>query len=164
LTLHHPDRPTGSVNAGSNGGTAWTRPVSVPASSATLLVTQYTYNSAGWVYDVIDPMGIDTRTNYDNLGRIIETIQDDTNGTETSESNITTSYNYDGNNNVINVHRKRCQEPFLGDSAGKRKRFLAPFFGRCEQPATRQSKTPQIGHRRALSIRMKRTSEPMFTD
>jgi YD repeat-containing protein len=94
------DRLITSVDAGTNDGTAWTRPSSVPASSATLLVTQYTYNSAGWVYNVIDPMGIDTRTNYDNLGRIIQTIQDFTNGTETSDSNITTSYNYDGNRQV----------------------------------------------------------------
>jgi YD repeat-containing protein len=103
LTLNHSDRPIGSVDTGTNGGTAWTRPSSVPASSCTLLVTQYTYNSAGWPYDVIDPLGIDTRTNYDSLGHIIQTIQDFTNGTETTESNnVTTSYNYDGNNNVTN--------------------------------------------------------------
>src|SRR5262249_39362416 len=48
----------------------------VPASSATLLVTNYIYNAAGWVQDVIDPMSIDDRTNYDNLGRVTQTIQD----------------------------------------------------------------------------------------
>ena len=54
---------------GTNDGTAWTRPGSVPASSATLLVTNYAYNAMGLVQDVTDPMGIDTRTLYDNLGK-----------------------------------------------------------------------------------------------
>jgi hypothetical protein len=50
-----------SVNAGSNGGTAWTRPGTVPSSSATLLVTTYAYSYYdldGPVVDVHDPMGI----------------------------------------------------------------------------------------------------------
>ncbi len=38
-----------SDNAGTIGGTAWTRPSSVPASSATLLATNYVYNAAGWL-------------------------------------------------------------------------------------------------------------------
>jgi RHS repeat-associated protein len=97
------DRLIADVNAGTNGGTAWTRPSSVPASSATLLVTNYVYNAAGWVQDVIDPMGIDDRTNYDNLGRVTQTIQDYTNGTETTETNISTKYGYDGNDHVTSV-------------------------------------------------------------
>jgi RHS repeat-associated protein len=97
------DRLIASVDAGTNGGTAWTRPSSVPSSSATLLVTQYVYNAAGWLQDIIDQMSIDTRTNYDNLGRVTQTIQDYTNGTETAESNISTEYGYDGNNNVTYV-------------------------------------------------------------
>jgi YD repeat-containing protein len=102
------DRLIASVDAGTNGGTAWTRPSTVPASSATLLVTNYVYNAAGWVQDTMDPMGIDTRTNYDNLGRVTQTIQNYTNGVETAESNISTDYGYDGNNNTIYV---RADEP-----------------------------------------------------
>jgi RHS repeat-associated protein len=97
------DRVIADVDAGTNGGTAWTRPSTVPASSPTLLVTNYVYNAAGWLQDTIDPMGIDTRTNYDNLGRTTQTIQDYTNGVETAESNISTEYGYDGNNNVTYV-------------------------------------------------------------
>jgi YD repeat-containing protein len=97
------DRLTADVDAGTNGGTAWTRPTTVPTSSPTLLVTQYVYNPAGWLQDTIDPMGIDTRTNYDNLGRVTQTIQDYTNGVETAESNISTEYGYDGDNNVTYV-------------------------------------------------------------
>ncbi len=97
------DRLIASVDAGTNGGTAWTRPSTVPASSSTLLVTNNVYNGAGWLQDVIDPMGIDTRTNYDNLGRVTQTIADYTNGTETAESNISTEYGYDGNDNLLYV-------------------------------------------------------------
>lgn len=97
-----------SVDAGTNGGTAWTRPDSVPASSPTLLVTQYVYNPAGWLQDTLDPMGLDDRTLYDNLGRTTETIQDYTDGTETADSNITTAYGYDGNGNTLYV---RADEP-----------------------------------------------------
>jgi RHS repeat-associated protein len=102
------DRLIADVDAGTNGGTAWTRPSSVPASSATLLVSNYVYNGAGYVQDIIDPQGIDDRMLYDNLGRTTETIQDYTDGTETADSNIATEYGYDGNDNVIYV---RADEP-----------------------------------------------------
>jgi YD repeat-containing protein len=97
------DRLIADVNAGTNGGTAWTQPSSVPASSATLLVTQYVYNAAGLVQDTFDPLGIDDRTLYDNLGRTTQTIQDYTGGTPGTENDITTEYGYDGNNNVTYV-------------------------------------------------------------
>ncbi len=51
---------TASVDVGTNGGTAWTRPNTPPASSATALVTTYAYNAVGLVQDVTDPMGIVT--------------------------------------------------------------------------------------------------------
>jgi hypothetical protein len=102
------DRLIADVDAGTNGGAAWSRPISVPGSSPTLLVSNYVYNAAGWVSDTIDPMGIDTHTNYDNLGRTIQTIDNDTGGAETAESNVSTDYGYDGDNNVTSV---RADEP-----------------------------------------------------
>jgi YD repeat-containing protein len=102
------DRLTASVDVGTNGGTAWTRPSSPPAPSATALVTSYIYNAAGLVQDTIDPMGIDTRTLYDNLGRTIKTIQDYTGNAETADSDVATEYGYDGDNHVIYV---RADEP-----------------------------------------------------
>src|SRR5262249_18532412 len=45
---------------------------------------------------------------YDNLCRTTETIQDYTDGVETADSNITTEYGYDGNDNTIYV---RADEP-----------------------------------------------------
>ncbi len=97
------DRLTADVDAGTNGGTAWTRPSTPPASSATVLVTTYAYNSMGLVQDVTDPMGIVNRTYYDNLGRTTKTIQDYTGGTPGAENDITTEYGYDGNDNVLYV-------------------------------------------------------------
>src|SRR5205807_5030075 len=90
------DRAIADVNVGTNGGSSWTRPSSAPSSSATVLVTTYAYNAAGWVQDVTDPAGIDTRLSFDNLGRTTKTVQDYTNGTITAETNATTEYGYDG--------------------------------------------------------------------
>jgi YD repeat-containing protein len=103
MSCDNVDRFIKTEDAGTNGVTAWTRPCTVPTSSATLLVTNYAYNSAGWVQDVIDPMGIDTRTLYDNLGRTTKTIQDYTGGTPGNENDVATEYGYDGNNNVLYV-------------------------------------------------------------
>ena len=64
---------TATVDVGTNGGTAWTRPATPPAPSDTALVMTYGYNPAGWVQDVTDPKGIDTRTLYDALGRTTKT-------------------------------------------------------------------------------------------
>jgi len=97
------DRPTATVDVGTNGGTAFTRPSSPPSSSATVLVTSMAYNAAGWVQSVTDPRGIVTQTTYDNLGRTIKTIDDYTNGTPTASSDQTTEYTYDGDGNTLTV-------------------------------------------------------------
>src|SRR5579885_3317312 len=99
------DRVIADVNAGTSGGSAWTRPGSVPASSATLLVTTYayTYYAAGLYVETHDPMGIDTHTNYDNLGRLARIIQNYTGQAETTNSDVSTTYYYDGNNHVTYV-------------------------------------------------------------
>jgi len=77
----------------------------VPSSSATLLVTTYayTYYAAGLYVETHDPMGIDTHSNYDNLGRLARIIQNYTGQAETTESDVSTNYYYDGNNNLTYV-------------------------------------------------------------
>jgi RHS repeat-associated protein len=96
-------RLTATVNVGTNGGTAYTRPSSPPSSSATVLVTTDSYSAAGWLQDVVDARGIDNRTSYDNLDRTTQTIEDYTNGTPTAETNKTTNYTYDGSNNMLSL-------------------------------------------------------------
>jgi YD repeat-containing protein len=97
------DRLVASVDVGTNGGTPWVRPTSVPDRSDTMLVTSYSYNPAGWVQDTVDPAGIDTRTLYDTLGRITESIVAYTDGVPTNETNQTTAYTYDGDGNTLTV-------------------------------------------------------------
>ena len=91
------------MDVGTNGGTAWTRPSTPPTPSATALATTYGYNAAGWVQDVTDPLGLDTRTLYDALGRTTETIDNYTGGAETTDSDVATEYTYDGDNHVPTV-------------------------------------------------------------
>jgi len=97
------NRLTATVDVGTNGGTAYTRPGSPPSSSATVLVTSTVYNAAGWAQSVTDPRGIVNQTTYDNLGRTIKTIADYTNGTPTASSDQTTEYTYDGDGHTLTV-------------------------------------------------------------
>ena len=68
------DRLTATVDVGTNGGSAYTRPSSVPTPSNTVLVTSQTYNAAGLVDSVTDPKGIVSKIYYDALGRTTKTI------------------------------------------------------------------------------------------
>ena len=95
------NRLTATVDVGTNGGTAWTMPSSVPARSDTVLVTSQTYTAAGWVLDVTDPRGIVTDNQYDNLGRVTQTIEAYDGGCETDSTNKTTQYAYDGSNHLV---------------------------------------------------------------
>jgi RHS repeat-associated protein len=97
------DRLTASVDVGTNGGAAWTRPSTAPASSDTVLVTTYAYNGAGWVQDVTDPRGLDTRSYYDNLGRVTKSVQDYTGAAEGAENDVPTEYTYDGSGHLLTV-------------------------------------------------------------
>jgi YD repeat-containing protein len=89
------------VAFGTNGGSAWTRPSTPPAASATVLVSSDTYSAAGWLRSSTDPRGLVEQYSYDNLGRTTQTIADYTNGTPTNKSNVTTQYGYDGNDDLV---------------------------------------------------------------
>jgi RHS repeat-associated protein len=85
-----------SVDVGTNGGTAYTRPSTAPTSSDTVLVTDYGYNAAGWQETVTDPKGLVSKAFYDNLGRATKSVEDYTDGVVTDTSNKTVEYTYDG--------------------------------------------------------------------
>ena len=91
------------VNVGTNGGSAWTRPSSVPSPSATVLVTTTAYNAAGFVDNQVDAAGEETKYSQDALGRTTQTIEDYTNGTPTANSDKTTNYTYDSDGNTLTV-------------------------------------------------------------
>ncbi len=97
------NRQTADVNVGTNGGSAYTRPSTVPSDSATVLVTLMAYNVAGYVDTTTDPRGIVTKQYEDNLGRVTKTIEDYTDGTPTNSSNKTTEFTYDGDGHTLTV-------------------------------------------------------------
>jgi hypothetical protein len=93
------NRPTASVNIGTNGGSAWTRPGSVPTRSDTVLVTSMTYNDEGLLDTTTDPRAIVSKTFYDNLGRTTKTVGAYTGAAPSNTSDQTVEYGYDGDNN-----------------------------------------------------------------
>jgi RHS repeat-associated protein len=97
------NRLTATVDVGTNGGSAYTRPSTVPSASDTTLVTLYGYSSAGWVNSITDPRGIVEQKSYDNLGELTQTIEDYTNGTPTATSNKTTNYTFDGDGHMLTL-------------------------------------------------------------
>ncbi|MBY0526219.1 MAG: SBBP repeat-containing protein [Gemmataceae bacterium] len=97
------DRLTATVDVGTNGGSAYTRPGSVPSRSDTVLVSSVTYDASGWAQDVTDPRGLVDRTLYDRLGRTTTTIGNYVDGTPSAGDDRTLRYTYDGNDNVLTV-------------------------------------------------------------
>jgi RHS repeat-associated protein len=97
------NRLTATVDVGTNGGSAYTRPSSVPSASDTVLVVSTGYNAAGWAETVTDARGIVGKTYYDNLGRTVKAIDAYTDGTPTNNTNKTTEYTYDGSNHVLTL-------------------------------------------------------------
>jgi RHS repeat-associated protein len=90
------NRLTDTVNVGTNGGSAWTRPTSVPSRSDTALVTSTIYDDAGRAYRAIDPRAIESRTYYDLMGRTIKTIDNYVDGTVSDADDKTTEFTYFG--------------------------------------------------------------------
>jgi RHS repeat-associated protein len=97
------NRLTATVNVGTNGGAAYIRPSTPPSPSDTTLVTSVAYLAAGWVDTTTDPRGIVQKNYYDNLRRLIKTIQAYTDGNPTNNTNKTTEYTYDGDNNTLTI-------------------------------------------------------------
>jgi RHS repeat-associated protein len=88
------DRPTAAVDVGTNGGTAWTRPATVPERSDTVLVVSQLYDAAGYVAAVADPKGILSRTERDLLGRTVRTIGNYVDGVVSDADDQTVEYEH----------------------------------------------------------------------
>jgi YD repeat-containing protein len=70
------DRLVAEVDVGTNNGAFWTRPVEVPTTTPSRLVTRYDYSHpAGWLQEVTDPAGFVTHTEYDAAGRTKRVIE-----------------------------------------------------------------------------------------
>lgn len=97
------NRPTDSVNVGTNAGSTYTRPGSPPARSDTALRTSYSYDTAGRLQDVTDPKALVTRTAYDLIGRRTGVIENYVDGAPSAADDRTTLYTYDGNDHVLTM-------------------------------------------------------------
>jgi len=81
-------RTVARANYGTNGGSALSRPDTIPAASDTVLVIQTVFDSAGNIASTIDPAGMVTCFEYDDVGRKITQID---NCTESSSSSSSSS-------------------------------------------------------------------------
>lgn len=68
------NRTVASANYGTNGGTALSRPSTIPTRSDNVLVTTTAYSSAGNQQSTKDPLAIETRFEQDAMGREIKRI------------------------------------------------------------------------------------------
>jgi len=94
------NRPIAAGNYGA--ASSFTRPTTPPSSSGSVLVTNTTYNDAGLVYQVTDPLGLVTQTAYDNAGhktQLIEAVS----GSTGDDLNRTTNWTYTTDNLVATV-------------------------------------------------------------
>jgi RHS repeat-associated protein len=94
-------RDIADVNVGTNGGTAWTAPTTIPTRSDTVLVTSTEYDDEVNQTIVTDPRGVKTLTQFDADGRTTDTIAAwDNTGVRTNSANKTTHYTYDAAGHV----------------------------------------------------------------
>ena len=97
------NRPTDSVNVGTNGGSAYPRPGSVPSRSNTVLANSYGYDASGLAETATDPRGVVAKTYHDLAGRVTRTIDAYTSGTPTASTDRTVEYTYNGLGDVLTV-------------------------------------------------------------
>ena len=88
------DRTVATVDVGTNGGAAWTRPGGVPTGSATVRVSGMSYDAAGRVFETVDPAGRVGRTEYDALGRTTKTVRNYVDGVVSDGDDKTVTYAY----------------------------------------------------------------------
>jgi RHS repeat-associated protein len=94
------NRITDSVDVGTNAGSSYSRPGSVPSRSDTVLVTTHGYNSAGQGSDVTDAMGRLHKTYFDLAGRTTKSIENYVNGTVSDTDDKTVEYTYHANSQM----------------------------------------------------------------
>ncbi|MEZ6129138.1 MAG: RHS repeat domain-containing protein [Planctomycetaceae bacterium] len=95
-------RTQAAVNCGTNGGSALTRPSTIPAVSDTVLVTLTDYDSAGNRSSTTDAAGMVTQFSYDDAGRETSRVMNPSTsssggGSVDTDITVHTAYNADGN-------------------------------------------------------------------
>ncbi len=69
-------REQASVDYGTNGAAAFSRPATIPARSDTVLVNSTAYNAAGEAYQTTDPKGVVTESTFDHAGQLTRKVED----------------------------------------------------------------------------------------
>jgi len=94
------NRKVAEVYVGTNGGNVYIRPETIPARSDTVLVTSYVYDDTGRIQSIVDPLGIESRYEYDALGRLVREISAYDDGIVSDDSDATIEYTYNGLGNI----------------------------------------------------------------
>ena len=84
-------REQARANYGTNGGSAWSRPATIPSRSNTVLVTGTAYTAAGNVGMVTGPAGIITESVWDKADRLISRVENQP-GSSSSSSSSSSGY------------------------------------------------------------------------
>jgi RHS repeat-associated protein len=92
-------RNAATADYGTNGGSSFTRPATIPARSDNILVTSAEFDNAGNVFKTTDAAGMVVRTTYDDAGRETKQESNYVASPSGSDENVTVSktYNADGN-------------------------------------------------------------------
>jgi RHS repeat-associated protein len=89
------------ANFGTNGGSSWSRPTTLPARSDTVLVSSFVFDDAGNQIESVDPMDTRTRLEFDQAGRQIKQIENYIpGGPSQPDVNRTTRFEYNDDGNM----------------------------------------------------------------
>ncbi|MBS0205278.1 MAG: RHS repeat-associated core domain-containing protein [Planctomycetes bacterium] len=84
-------RIVATANYGTNGGSALSRPGTVPSASDTVLVSLSRFDQAGNSDETVDPSGMITRMEFDDAGRTITQIDNAQSGSSSSSFTSTST-------------------------------------------------------------------------
>ena len=108
-------RAVASADYGTNGGSALSRPATVPTRSDNTLVSSQTYDDAGNLIQTTNPGGVATDFEFDDAGREVKRIQNPVTGSSSSSSgsfpepldeNVTVETAYNADREVSNSRRR----------------------------------------------------------
>lgn len=97
----------GRIQAGADYGTnaaaSFTRPTTIPARSATVLVTSLAYNSRGEAYQQTDPAGTVNQRVFDDAGRQTQLTENYVSGGTNPDQNRLTNYAYNADGRLATL-------------------------------------------------------------
>lgn len=92
-------REIGRCDYGTNGGSALSRPSTIPSRADTRLVTTTAYNPAGEPYQMTDPKAVVTQSIWDAAARLTSKIED----FGGANLNRETQWGYDADDHLVNL-------------------------------------------------------------